>query len=254
MDGFLEHPAEAFADYRGDGRDTGGLRGEAHGLPRGRPGLPRRMRWPTNGSERRMARAEPSTPAPAGPSSTPPLTESLLDAVRGAVTSAGLWDELDTDWLLLDAELLPWSAKANRPAPRPVRRSRRRRARRRSRRRSARSTRRPAAGCDVARPAGADRRAGRPTRDASRGAYRRYCWPTDGLDGVRLAPFQSSPSEATTWADQDHGWHLALADRLVRGRPGPARIRPAACSSTYRRRRRSTAGDRVVAGAHRRRR
>ncbi|MGV8968547.1 MAG: hypothetical protein ACOH2F_19965 [Cellulomonas sp.] len=25
---------------------------------------------------------------------------------------AGLWDELGTDWILLDAELLPWSAKA----------------------------------------------------------------------------------------------------------------------------------------------
>ena len=26
---------------------------------------------------------------------------------------AGLFDELDTSWLLLDAELLPWSAKAD---------------------------------------------------------------------------------------------------------------------------------------------
>ncbi|MET9310367.1 hypothetical protein ABZX12_00930 [Kribbella sp. NPDC003505] len=26
-------------------------------------------------------------------------------------------------------------------------------------------------------------------------AYRRYCWPTDGLDGVRLAPFQLLASE-----------------------------------------------------------
>ena len=32
--------------------------------------------------------------------------------VRAAVAAAGLWDELDTDWLLLDCELLPWSAKA----------------------------------------------------------------------------------------------------------------------------------------------
>ena len=38
------------------------------------------------------------------------LTEALLDRVRVAV--GALWDELGTDWLLLDAELLPWSAKA----------------------------------------------------------------------------------------------------------------------------------------------
>ncbi len=32
--------------------------------------------------------------------------------VRYAVSAAGLWDELGTGWLLLDCELLPWSAKA----------------------------------------------------------------------------------------------------------------------------------------------
>ena len=32
--------------------------------------------------------------------------------MRAAVGTAGLWDELDTGWLLLDCELLPWSAKA----------------------------------------------------------------------------------------------------------------------------------------------
>ena len=32
--------------------------------------------------------------------------------VRAAVGSAGLWDELGSDWLLLDAELMPWNAKA----------------------------------------------------------------------------------------------------------------------------------------------
>ena len=40
------------------------------------------------------------------------LTERLLARLRAAVTAAGLWDELDTGWILLDCELLPWSAKA----------------------------------------------------------------------------------------------------------------------------------------------
>ena len=31
---------------------------------------------------------------------------------RAPSTAAGLWDELETDWLLLDGELMPWSAKA----------------------------------------------------------------------------------------------------------------------------------------------
>ena len=40
------------------------------------------------------------------------IQEALLHRVRGALESNGLWDELETDWLALDCELLPWSAKA----------------------------------------------------------------------------------------------------------------------------------------------
>ena len=50
-------------------------------------------------------------------------------------------------------------------------------------------------------------------------AYRRYVWPTSGLEGVQLAPFQLLASEGRTWTSHDHGWHLALADRLVAAAP-----------------------------------
>jgi protein phosphatase len=32
--------------------------------------------------------------------------------VRDAADRSGLWDELQTDWLALDCELMPWSATA----------------------------------------------------------------------------------------------------------------------------------------------
>ena len=51
-------------------------------------------------------------------------------------------------------------------------------------------------------------------------ACRRYVWPTDGLHGIQLAPFQLLASEGKTWSDHDHSWHLALADRLVAAAPG----------------------------------
>ncbi|WP_420111153.1 polynucleotide kinase-phosphatase [Pseudactinotalea sp.] len=141
------------------------------------------------------------------------LTESLLAKVRGAVDQAGLWDELGTDWLLLDAEVLPWSAKAEgllqeRYAP-------------------------VGAAARVALPVAVDvleQAAARGqdveellarTRQRAVGAeaftaaYRRYQWPTEGLDGVQVAPFQLLASEGRTWFETDHAWHLALADRLV---------------------------------------
>lgn len=37
---------------------------------------------------------------------------ALLHTLKEAITHANLWDELQTDWLCLDAELMPWNAKA----------------------------------------------------------------------------------------------------------------------------------------------
>lgn len=48
----------------------------------------------------------------------------------------------------------------------------------------------------------------------------RYCWPTDGLHGVRIAPFQLLATEGRTYHDRPHPWHLRLADRLVAADPG----------------------------------
>jgi protein phosphatase len=55
--------------------------------------------------------------------------------------------------------------------------------------------------------------------EAFRAAYRRYCWPTDGLSGVRLAPFQLLATDGATYAGRPHSWHLDLADRLVAADP-----------------------------------
>ncbi len=116
------------------------------------------------------------------------LTARLVDRIRAAAEKAGLFDELGTGWLLLDAELLPWSAKAGQllrdqyaavgaaarsalPAAVSV------------------LEQAAAAGLDVSGLL-ARTRSRTANADAFTAAYRRYCWPTDGLDGVRLAPFQ----------------------------------------------------------------
>ncbi len=50
-------------------------------------------------------------------------------------------------------------------------------------------------------------------------AYRRYFWPTDGLDGVQLAPFAVLASAGAHHSGRDQGWHLAQVDRLVAADP-----------------------------------
>jgi polynucleotide kinase-phosphatase len=141
------------------------------------------------------------------------LTAALLDRLRAAVDATGLWAELDTDWLLLDAELLPWSAKARQLILDQF-----------AAVGAAATAALPAAVRTLAAAAGrgqevADLLARTTSRAANatafRSAYRPYCWPTDGLDGVRLAPFQLLATEGSTYHDREHAWHLALADRLA---------------------------------------
>jgi len=147
----------------------------------------------------------------------PGVTEELLDKLRASVTAASLWDELDTGWLLLDTELLPWSAKAEdllRHQYAAVG------AAARAAMPAAVSTLQAAAerGLDVTELL-ARTSARAFNAQAFTEAYRRYVWPTTGLDGVQLAPFQLLASEGRVWSDRDHGWHLALADRLVEAAP-----------------------------------
>ena len=55
--------------------------------------------------------------------------------------------------------------------------------------------------------------------EAFTAAYLRYCWATDGLVGVRVAPFQLLASEGAVYHERPHLWHLGLADRLAVAAP-----------------------------------
>ena len=112
--GLLEHPAEAFAYYRKQGVAAGRLRGEAHGLAGGRDRLPRRG----GGARKRFG-------VPTGEigicytrtgrrffDDAAPGSGSCSTGSARRSTAAGLWEEFGTDWVCLDCELMPWSAKA----------------------------------------------------------------------------------------------------------------------------------------------
>jgi protein phosphatase len=40
------------------------------------------------------------------------LEKEFLARIRAAIDRAGMWEEFETDWMCLDCELMPWSAKA----------------------------------------------------------------------------------------------------------------------------------------------
>jgi protein phosphatase len=137
----------------------------------------------------------------------------FLERVRAGVTTAGLWDELGTEWLILDCELMPWSAKAEELLRRqyaPV---------------GAAAARAVRAELAIVREAGAQgvdvadllghmgERAG--MVDGFIAAYGEYCWPVVTLDDLKLAPFQILAGEGEVYALRDHLWHLEILGRLT---------------------------------------
>lgn len=148
---------------------------------------------------------------------SPRVNNALLSRVSDSIDAIGLWEQLDADWLMLDSEILPWSAKAGDLLRRQY-----------AALGAASRSALPAAvgalakaadfGLDVtdllARTSARARNA-----DAFTEVYRRYCWKVDGLEGVRVAPFQVLAAGSATFHDRDHRWHLGIADRLAAADP-----------------------------------
>ncbi|MFJ6216507.1 polynucleotide kinase-phosphatase [Streptomyces sp. NPDC092296] len=213
-DGYLEHPEEAFAAYLADGvRQV--ICEEKH---MGSRAVVLVCRDPAT-AEKRFGVADGTAGAVWTRTGRAflddaDLTTRLLDRLRAAAEQTGLFGELGSDWLLLDAELMPWSLKASGLL-----------------RRQYAAVGAAAAAALPTALAALEQAAARGVPDlgeltahqrersadaaAFTEAYRRYCWPTDGLDGIRLAPFQLLAAEGANLAVQPHDRQLALIDRLV---------------------------------------
>ncbi|MEV5834355.1 polynucleotide kinase-phosphatase [Nocardia sp. NPDC052112] len=213
LDGYLEHPAEALDYYRSEGVRRVVCE-EKHMGSRAIILVTRSAR----AAAERFGVDDGSTGALYTRTGRPffddtAQTEELLALVRAAAETAGLFEELNTEWLLLDTELMPWSAKA-------VGLLRNQYAAVGAVARAALGTATDlladvaARGLDVTELA--ERTAARRTDAAAfTTAYGRYCWPVDGLAGLRIAPFQILAGAGVNYAVRDHDWHLSTIDRLV---------------------------------------
>jgi protein phosphatase len=216
-EGWLERPEEAFAHYRAHGVARL-VAQEKHMGSRAvialcRDAAAARARFGAAGEETgqvwtRTGRAFFNDAA---------VTEALLARLRGAVDAAGLWEELATDWLLLDAEIMPWSAKAGalieaQYAPVAAASAAGLSAAVEALRRTA--ARGADGGAEV--PELAARFEDRAARAALYGkAWAPYVWPVGGVEDLKVAPFHLLASEGRVWFDADHLTHMALADRLA---------------------------------------
>jgi protein phosphatase len=141
------------------------------------------------------------------------LEEEMLARVRSALDAAGLWDELATDWVCLDCELMPWSVKAQELL----------RCQYAAVGRAGRSG--MGAAIDALRQASAGGVAVGDLLERCQGqladlerfveAYRRYCWPVAGVTDLKLAPFHVMATEGAVHTDKDHQWHMETLSALA---------------------------------------
>jgi protein phosphatase len=219
---FLEHPTEAFSYFRSQGvpkviceekhmgsravvivcRDEAAAQ-QRFGITTGEPGViyTRTGRRFFNDSQ---------------------LEADALERIRSAITASGLWDEFTTNWVCLDCELMPWSAKAQellRAQYAAVG--------------AAGTAALPAAATALeqtaARTIGQEQVASTAileqvrTRQAAVeqyiSAYRQYCWPVDSLDDLKLAPFHLLATEGKVHVDRNHVWHMDTLAKLAAADP-----------------------------------
>lgn len=219
----LEHPDEAFAFYREQGQD----RLVCQKKHMGSRAIALVLRRP----DVALSRFGFERPAPGivytrtgraffTGSEGAALEAGLLDGLRAGLEAAGLFDLLRTDWLLLDAELLPWSLKASALIEQQY----------------ALTGAAAEAGLSAAVAAlrGAPAAASLLPRFEDRlarvrrydRAWRPYCWPVRTLSDLRIAPFHLLAAEGRTFFDESHLWHIEQIERLAEAAPGLVEATP----------------------------
>lgn len=139
-------------------------------------------------------------------------TESAL-LQRLSRAANPLFEELNSDWLLIDLELMPWSAKAIgliKEQYAPVGASASASARVWAEV-TARVQERGVTGTQSLLAAGEGR-----TESASKfvEAYQRYCWQVNSIEDYKLAPFHLLASEGKVHTDKDHRWHMEMLGKM----------------------------------------
>ncbi len=148
----------------------------------------------------------------------PEIEKEFLDRIHKGVSSAGFWDTFRTDWVCLDAELMPWSAKAQELLRQQY-----------------------AAVGSAARASLTEAVESLQPIAVKNGdvallferyqqrleaanlyvdSYRRYCWPVKSVSDLKLAPFHLLATGGQAHIARDHVWHMERLGELCKAGDG----------------------------------
>ncbi len=143
----------------------------------------------------------------------PQLEREVLEQLRSDLEQAGYFDRYHTDMVLLDAEIVPWNLKARELIASQYAHVAE----------AALHDRQTI--LDTLQVAGAQ---GRPVEEwinewtellnhahVFAEAFQAYCWDTDGMEGIRIAPFHILAHQNSSFMDREHIWHMEHAQELA---------------------------------------
>ena len=143
------------------------------------------------------------------------LETAFLTRLQDAVAKADLWNNLNTTWIALDCELMPWSARAQQLLQEQY----------------------AAVGASARASLNATLNALNANnnidvadwlakyKDRSQRidryihAYRAYCWPVHNLTDLKLAPFHILATEGSVHHNRTHTWHMETLSKLCMADP-----------------------------------
>jgi protein phosphatase len=162
------------------------------------------------------------------------LEQSLIEKVESALTQSGFWETFETQWVCLDCELMPWSAKAQALIKEQY-----------AAVGAAATTALTGSISALTQVAGRndlEEDFSVPENSSSQpvdigqvltwyrqrlqmvkdyqDAYRYYCWPVQSIRDLKLAPFHIMATEKSVHVDKDHAWHMKEIHAFCEKDPG----------------------------------
>ena len=144
------------------------------------------------------------------------IEQAFIHRVNQCLTNTRFWEKLETDWVCLDAELMPWSVKAQALLKDQY-----------ASVGAAASAALPEVtqalqmafdrGIEDARPALEKFSAKNLAIEKYIKAYRSYCWTVNSIDDYKLAPFHILATEGEVHINKTHEWHIKTIAEICEG-------------------------------------
>ncbi len=148
--------------------------------------------------------------------------QALLERLRSALTTTGIWEEFGTTWACFDCELMPWSAKAQellRSQYAAVGAAGRSALPRVAELLEQASLRLHGEAHDQASATQEKFCSSQTNIERFVAAYRQYCWPVNSVDDLKLAPFHLLATDGAVHTHQDHTWHMETLAKICAADP-----------------------------------